>query len=349
VRQHNYPLELPSKTEKGEPGLVVFFVDGLRYDAGRRLYENLKDRSYKVIFESTWTSIPSVTASGKVLTSPAAIMAIGDPGAENFEPQHKVKKQPLNAPLLRKTLRDMGWQTPEKDEVGDPSGMAWVEAGDIDQYGHDNQLRLAKDLGKQIDSVLERIEQLLAAGWKRVRVVTDHGWLLVPGKLEKTSLEKELTETTWGRAAKLKPGSIAPPLTFPWTWCDAVQIALAPGAKSFKAGEHYSHGGLSLQESLTPVVEVAGTAGGATAKITSSKWAGLRLRLQVATSGKVIADLRIKAGNPDTSIARTAEEVLGGEVSLVVEDDGLVGSTAFVVLLGPGGQILDKQPVAIGG
>jgi hypothetical protein len=349
VKQHDYPLEFPPQPTKLEPGLVVFFVDGLRYEAGRRLSRLLAHRNYQTTLESAWTAIPSVTASGKVLSSPAAIMAIGDAGDEDFAPQHKAKKRPLNAQLLRKTLQEMGWQTLEKDEVGNPDGTAWVESGDLDHYGHDNQLRLAKDLGKQIDSVLERIEQLLAAGWKRVRVVTDHGWLLVPGKLDKIQLEKDLTETTWGRAAKLKPGSMPTPLTFPWTWCDAVQIALAPGAKSFKAGEHYSHGGLSIQESLMPVIEVTGTASGPTAKVISKKWVGLRLRLQVETNGKVIADLRQKAGSPDTSIARTAEEVVHGEVSLTVEDDGLVGSTAFVVLLGPGGQLLDKQMVEIGG
>lgn len=350
IKHHAYPLAMPPKEEKGEPGLVIFFVDGLRYDAGRKLSQLLLARNHQVVLGSAWTAIPSVTSSGKVLASPAAIVALGEPADADFEPQHKVKKQPLKAPLLRKTLEEMGWQVLlNKADTGDPGGKAWVETGDIDQFGHDNQLRLAKDLGKQLDSVLERIEQLLTAGWKRVRVVTDHGWLLVPGKLDKVQLEKDLTETTWGRAAKLKSGSQPTPLTFPWTWCDDVQIALAPGAKSFKAGEYYSHGGLSLQESLTPLLEISSSAGGTTAKVRSTKWVGLRLRVQVETNGKVFADLRKQAGNPDSSIAQAAEEVVNGEVALVVADDGLEGSAAFLVLLDQGGQVLDKQAVEIGG
>ena len=350
VRQHSYPLVMPPKDQGGEPGLAVFFVDGLRYDAGRRLSSMLASRGAHVTLGSSWTAIPSVTASGKVLASPAAIVAIGDVADSDFEPRHKVKKQPLKAPLLRKTLQDMGWQVLlEKSECGDPDGKAWVENGDLDHYGHEHQLRLAKDLTFQLDRVVERVEQLLAAGWKRIRIVTDHGWLLVPGKLDRVQLEKELTETTWGRAAKLKPGSPPTPLTFPWTWCDEVQIALAPGAKSFKAGEHYSHGGLSIQESLTPVLEVSGRASaGTSATIKAIRWTGLRLRVDVTGEGKVTADLRTRAGDPESSVVKS-EEVVDGKVTLTVEDDGLEGMSAVLVLLDEGNQVLAKQAVVIRG
>ncbi len=41
--------------------------------------------------------------------------------------------------------------------------------------------------------LLERIEALLGAGWREVRVVTDHGWLWLPGGLPKVDLPKYLT------------------------------------------------------------------------------------------------------------------------------------------------------------
>ena len=76
--------------------------------------------------------------------------------------------------------------------------------GDIDHRGHEQGLRLARELPGLIDAVIERLELLLEAGWRRLRVVTDHGWLLVLGGLAKTELPKYLTETRWGRCALLK-------------------------------------------------------------------------------------------------------------------------------------------------
>lgn len=348
VRMSKYPLPETRSAVATDKGLVVFFVDGLRYDAGRKLAATLQQRGLKVDLGSAWTAVPSVTSSGKVLASPAAVIALGEPDSLDFEPVHKVKRQPFKADLLRKTLTEMGWQVLlAKDDVGDPAGCAWAETGDIDTFGHDNQLRLAKDLSQQLDRVQERVEQLLNAGWKKIRIVTDHGWLLVPGKMDKVELDKTLTETKWGRAARLKPG-VAPTLvTLPWTWCSEVQIALAPGAKSFKAGEHYSHGGLSLQESLTPILEIQSAAGPvAKASITSTKWKGMRLRVEVEGTGKLTIDLRTKPSDSTTSISRP-EEVDGEKAALTVEDDGLEGTSATLVVLDEAGNVLAKQALTI--
>lgn len=348
VRLGQYPLSETRTEVATEKGLVVFFVDGLRYDAGRKLAAALLKSGMKVELGSAWTAVPSVTSSGKVLASPAAVFAIGEPDSLDFEPIHKVKRQALKADLLRKTLTDLGWQVLlAKGDVGDPTGCAWVETGDIDTFGHDNQLRLARDLSYQLDRVKERIEQLLAAGWKKIRVVTDHGWLLVPGKMDKVALDKNLTETKWGRAARLKPG-VAPTLvTLPWTWCSEVQIALAPGAKSFKAGEHYAHGGLSLQESLTPILEIqSGTASVAKAAIKSAQWKGLRLRVEVEGVGNLTIDLRTKHSDATTSVTRP-EGVEDGKAALTVEDDGLEGTSATLVVLDEAGNVLAKQALTI--
>ena len=348
VRQHKYPLPEDRTDVATESGLVVFFVDGLRYDAGRKLAATLQKDGFKVGLGSAWTAVPSVTSSGKVLASPAAIIAIGEANSLDFEPVHKVKRQPFKADLLRKTLTELGWQVLlAKSDVGDPNGCAWVETGDIDTFGHDSQLRLARDLSFQLDRVQERIEQLLNAGWKKIRVVTDHGWLLVPGKMDKVELDKNLTETKWGRAAKLKLG-VAPTLvTLPWTWCSEVQIALAPGAKSFIAGEHYSHGGLSLQESLTPILEIQSSkVSVAKAVIKSVVWKRLRLRVEIEGSGKLFIDLRTKHSDSTTSIT-PPEEVENGKASITIGDDGLVGTSATLVVLDEAGNVLAKQALTI--
>lgn len=348
VKRHDYPLAMPPAEVKTEPGLVVFFVDGLRYDAGQKLASMLRRADKSVALGSAWTAVPSVTASGKVLASPAAVLALGEPNGSDFEPIHKAKRQPFKAELLRSTLSGLGWQVLPHGEPGDPSGCAWVESGNLDAFGHSNQLRLARDLTEQLERVKERIEQLLSAGWKKVRVVTDHGWLLVPGKLDKVQFDKYLADITWGRAAKLKPGAAPPVVSLPWTWCSDVQIAMAPGAKSFKAGEHYSHGGLSLQESLTPILEVTSPSRAlASATVRSVRWSGLRVRIEVEGQGKLVADLRTKASDASTSLVKV-EEFEGSKASLVVEDDAREGESATLVVVDEAGNVLAKQPVVIG-
>jgi hypothetical protein len=98
---------------------------------------------------------------------------------------------------------------------------------------------------------------LLKAGWTEVVVVTDHGWLLMPGGLPKVELKAFLTETRWSRCAALKAeAQDRCALAFKWHWNPEVMMASPPGAGSFRASIEYSHGGVSLQEMVTPVLRV---------------------------------------------------------------------------------------------
>ena len=107
-----------------------------------------------------------------------------------------------------------------------------------------------------MQALADRTAALLAADWKEVQIVTDHGWLLLPGGLPKEELPGYLAKIRWGRCAVPKPGST---LTVPqrtWHWSNTVWIALAPGISCFIAGKEYAHGSLSLQECLVPELKV---------------------------------------------------------------------------------------------
>ena len=67
-------------------------------------------------------------------------------------------------------------------------GAAWTETGEIDHRGHDVGVRLVEFLDDELDRLAGRIRELLDAGWTRVNVVTDHGWMLLPGGMEKVEL-----------------------------------------------------------------------------------------------------------------------------------------------------------------
>lgn len=331
-------------------GTCTVFVDGLRYDVARLLEQRLSSWGTTSL-EAKWTSMPSVTASGKAWCSPVAGFISGTGDDVDFEPRVAADGKPLSAHNFRKLLAEQGVAPLEKHETGNPLGRVWTEAGDLDHYGHEHGIRLARDMSTQLDQVVERIAELADAGWKRIRVVTDHGWLLVPGGLPKSELAKHQAETRWGRCAVLKDSAYGTPLTFGWDWCKDVQVAYAPGVTNFMAGADYAHGGISLQECLVPVLqlECAGATGAdASVTIQSVSWKGLRCTVVVggASAGQRV-DIRTKAALASSSLA-ASKPLDGGKASLAVADDEQMGAAAVVVVLGPDGEVLQKQATTVG-
>jgi hypothetical protein len=333
-------------------GTCTVFVDGLRYDVAVRLQQRLASLG-KTSLSSQWTSLPSVTASGKAWCSPVAAHIAGTATDTEFEPRVASDGKPLSGHNLRKLLSEKGVQPLDKHETGDPQGLGWTETGDLDHYGHEHGIRLARDLDTQLDQVVERVEELCAAGWKRVRVVTDHGWLLVPGGLPKSEMPKHQTETRWGRCAVLKDSAHGTPLTFGWDWCKDVQVAYAPGVSNFIAGAEYAHGGISLQECLVPVLQLdcAGTSAAAVnVSIQSVTWKGLRCTVVVEGAAPGFrVDIRNKAALGSSSLAASVKTLESGKASLAVADDDHMTSAAVVVVLSAEGEVLQKQATTVGG
>jgi hypothetical protein len=334
-----------------EAGTCTVFVDGLRYDVAQRLHTKL-DGLGTTTLAARWTSMPSVTASGKAWCSPVAVLVSGTAEDVEFEPRVAADGKPLSGHNFRKLLADNGVQPLDKHETGDPSGRAWTESGDLDHYGHEHGVRLARDVDAQLAAVVERVQELRDAGWRRVRIVTDHGWLLVPGGLPKTELPKHQAETRWGRCAVLKDTAHGTPLTFGWDWCKDVQVAYAPGVSSFIAGADYAHGGLSLQECLVPVLDLVVAAPAATAQVAikAVTWKGLRCVVEVdSPSAGLTVDVRTKPALATSSLVASVKPLEDGKASVAVADDDNLGAAAVVVILAADGQVLQKQATTVGG
>ncbi|TCO81322.1 hypothetical protein EV699_109164 [Plasticicumulans lactativorans] len=346
------PLPATDEMSAEETGVCTLFVDGLRYDVASHLSTRLSELG-EVKTSACWTSMPSVTASGKAWCSPVAKWVSGTQGDVEFEPRVTADGKPLSGYNFRKLLNEKGIQSLDKHESGDPKGRAWTEAGDLDHYGHAHGIRLARDLDAQLAQVVERVDELCQAGWRKVRIVTDHGWLLVPGGLPKSELPKRQAETRWGRCAVLKDTAYGTPLTFGWDWCKDVQVIYAPGVSCFTAGTEYAHGGISLQECLVPVLslEVSETAApSVNVVIKAVTWKGLRCIVEVESSARdLIADIRSKPALASTSLAASTKPVESGKASLAVANDEHMGSAAVVVVLGPCGEVLRKAPTTVGG
>ena len=196
---------------------------------------------------------------------------------------------------------------------------------------------------------------LIEAGWRGVRVVTDHGWLLLPGGdgLPKTDLPHYLTACRWARCAAIKGASHVAVPTAAWHWNSARSFATAPGVHCFSTGNEYAHGGLSLQECLIPDLTIgpasAGNAGAAT--LVDVQWLGLRCRVVVEpVDASVTVDIRTKPNDAGSSIATSPKALASdGKAGLIVDDDDLVGTAAVLVVLDATGRVIGKRPTTVGG
>lgn len=236
---------------------VMFFVDGLRFDVAQKLIQRLQEKPKRnVNLTSNWSALPSLTATAKAAITPVHDLLGGDINNDDFIPMLSESSQAFSSHHLRKLLESRDWQFLDGVETGEPKGKAWVQTGDIDHAGHDEQLRLPSRIDDILAEILARIEGLLDAGWKHIRIVTDHGWLWVPDKLPKADLPKDVVAKRSSRCGILKANVKTDRLAQPWYWNDQVRVALAPGISGFVAGDYYNHGGLSLQECLTPVINI---------------------------------------------------------------------------------------------
>jgi hypothetical protein len=335
-----------------ESGGLVLFADGLRFDVSQRLVARMRSKAWSVTLSTRWAGLPTVTATAKPAVSPVTKGIKGLSLGEDFLPAAADAEQPLTTDRFRKLLATAGYQYLGADESGDSSGRGWTENGELDKLGHSLQGKLAGRVEEQVDLLLERIEFLLDAGWREIRVVTDHGWLWLPGGLPKVDLPKYLTASRWARCAAIKGGSKVGVPTVRWHWNSHERVAVAPGIACFGAGNEYAHGGLSLQESLIPVIRV--TAGEAAAKAAATirdlSWVGLRCRIQVETTQPGLSvDLRSKVNDPSSSVSKVRPVDANGVASLLVADDELEGTPAVVVVLDASGHVLTKQPTIIGG
>jgi hypothetical protein len=230
------------------------------------------------------------------------------------------------------------------------TGGGWTEIGKLDALGHSLDALLVRQIDPEIEAIAERIGALLSAGWSRIHVVTDHGWLLLPGGLPKVELSPHLVATKWSRCAAVKGGSTPAIPTYPWYWNPLLRIASPPGIGAFVANTEYAHGGVSLQECVIPDLIVERGEETVVAEITEISWRGMRCRVAVKTNASdVKVDLRLNWKQPASSIVTAAKELgTNGEASFAVTDDSHEGAAASVVAVDKTGRVLDNKPTTVG-
>ena len=353
IRDNGQSVSKRAKPIETAAGRLVLFADGLRMDVAQQLAEKLAAVGIESTQDWEWSTIPSVTATAKPAASPIADAVQGGEAGDEFSTRLVSTGQLLTQDRFVTALKERGWQFLGSDETGDPSGSAWTEAGALDKRGHTEGWKLARSVETEVRDLVSRIGALLKAGWTEVIVVTDHGWLLVPGGLPKVELKSFLAEHRWGRCAALKSDAQTNALAFKWHWNPAVTIASPPGAGCFRASMEYSHGGVSLQEMVTPVLRVkAARPTGGSARLLEAKWTGAKCRVSVGGNcAGVRVDVRTSQSDPNTSLLadkQARETTPDGKVTVFLENDSDIGKDAEIVLLDASGQVIDSLSTTLG-
>lgn len=343
--------------EAGEDECIVF-VDGLRYELGRRLAERLEDQGCAVQIAHRWAALPTVTATGKAAVSPVADQVAGAALGPDFRPEIAPGPRPADPARLRKAMAERNYQLVGSDVPEMPlhaGARGWMETGTIDKLGHDHCTD-AVGFARAVETELERLARtvlgLLQAGWRSVRLVTDHGWLWLPGGLPMVSLPKHLTASKWARCAVVS-GESRPEdvLRFPWRWNAAHSFATPPGIACFSKRDEYAHGGVSLQECMTPDIRVERGAGpgGVSASIRSIVWVRLRCVAEVDIGrGPGTADIRVGGPSGDSVVLEPKTIAGDGTVSLVLDGDEHEDATLTFVVADAEGRVLAHQSTRTG-
>lgn len=235
-------------------GTCVVYVDALRFDLAQRLAKRLA--TLNISISSRLAAFPTVTPTGQPAVAPVVTRFGAGPAFDAADAKGRsVKGQVFRSALLDAGVQYLDWKG---SEVGDVNGIGWTQTNMIDALGHDHGHTLADMLDQQLDLVAERIRYLLGSGWRRVVVVTDHGFVMPASAALKVNLPLAVTEGDAARkprVARLKAGAARPDFpVVPWTWDSTVEMVSAPGAAAFESGTIYDHGGLSPQECVIPVI-----------------------------------------------------------------------------------------------
>ena len=343
-------IKTPVYTEKE----CVLFVDGLRFDQAKKLVTLLEEEKFEITENVSWAALPSVTATGKPAVTPVRKKIFGSDTTTDFEPAVAETGKSLRGGRgLKRMIEDAGWCILD-DSLDDEAANAWCEFGDIDHEGHENGWKLALQLDVFLNKIQDHVKELFQSGWKKVRIVTDHGWLLLPGNLPKIDLPSAQTDTKWGRCARIKIGASTKERSYPWFWNPDHYFALADGISCFRNGIEYAHGGVSLQECLTLEIVVSPGVLRKTLlapEITNVIWKGLRCTVSVeGTFGSLAVDIRTHPGDPATSIVTTTKTLNNkGIASVIVENEDLEGNPSTIVIVNERNELVTQFDTIIGG
>lgn len=332
--------------DKPEGSSWCIFADGLRFDVAKELQERIEAKGFVVEESLRWAPIPTITACGKPCAVPGAkpLGSYPTDGDGDYDPLKGV------GTTFAKYLSDNGYTESKSPAEGE---SVWWAKGDIDTSGHDYGEDLPIHIPGALDSIVQCVVDAFGQGAKTVQVVTDHGWLWLPGSLKKYDVPTGLTMAKSTRFAEMKAGVSTNEVQLGWSWNPNSLLAFAPGICSHVNGKPYTHGGLSLQECRLidlKITRVGGGAGGAVG-VKETGWRGVRFTFALTGDfSSCKADFRADPIKGDSLVAGGAKNVdQDGIVTGLIAEEELMGASAYFVVVDDSGNIKAQSKVVIGG
>ena len=127
---------------------------------------------------------------------------------------------------------------------------------------------------------------------------------------------------------------------------------MPPGIHCFGEGNEYAHGGLSLQECLTPDIRVVAGKDKVkpTLSISEVKWFGMRCQVSVEpVQAGLKVDIRTRINDPDSSITEAKILTDDGMVRLLIGDAALEWTSVVIVLIDSAVHVVNKHSTTFGG
>lgn len=348
INKEGYPANSDKAFQLPAKNAALIFVDGLRLDWAKQLNRELSNSGISASEEIIWSVLPSITSSGKPYVSPLkALLSAETSKNTDFVPSFKDEDKKGTWANLKTQLKHHNWGLKP-----DGAKNTWIESGDIDNEGHHRGWKLPHQMETILSDITAQVQSLLEQGIETIKIVTDHGWLYLPGGLPKQELPAYLTDSKWGRCALIKETAPSDEEVYPWYWNPNVYFAAPRGIACYKAGQEYTHGGVSLQECVTLCLTISNqkTERQQTVSIENIDWTGLRCKILANAPESALLDIREQPADATSSLTMKTKNVTANkQVSLLVEDEDLEGEKAFVVLLDEAGNLLAQTETIIGG
>lgn len=247
--------------------VAVFLIDALRFDLAQRLADRLS-AEFEVKRETRISTLPSETKFGMAALTPGRSFRFN----LSMDDENLTVAQGDRS-LSNKTQRvrfyeDEGWEVPDSLQSGwEHHHIAYYDK-ELDDVGEGEIGDIERHFEDYIDDLSETIrEKLTDENWDRIFVVTDHGFVLLPGDttMESISVDTPETERKYRRIAgdQLEDVGSGVHLTPDTAGLDYLntnlQMLVDPHQYFSKRGysdTRYYHGGLLPQECMLSFLQI---------------------------------------------------------------------------------------------
>ena len=281
-RQENFYSDYvrPFMREDGREGRVIVIIsDGMRYECGRELFENLEldEKCSAQIFHSL-SVLPSETTLGMASLLPHKEIEVDSDLNITVDGLNCGNSTPEREKILKKYVprsacydfdKLMTAKTAELRSMLQDKDVVYVYQNQIDQRGEGGRsesevFNACEEAVQEIQTLIHRLTGYISA--TRYLITADHGFIYKRDRLQesdKISLDKSMIPKTNYRYllsdTKIQGDALISRCLAYLSAVNKAFVTTPVGADIIKkqaGGMNYVHGGSSLQEMMVPVIKV---------------------------------------------------------------------------------------------